>query len=98
MTTDYAEALRGSADNDVFVAGDFGELLHYSGKTWHSYRTEVGLVGGVYYGLAVKGDIVIAVGEDPPNGVIVVGKRILWVSDLWGGSNPGLAQSGWFGS
>ncbi len=77
VTINYAEALRGTAANDIFAAGDFGELLHYSGKTWHSYRSEVGLVGGAFYGLAVKGGIVIAVGTDPPNGVIVVGRRIL---------------------
>lgn len=29
--------LRGSAENNIFITGHFGLLLHYNGNTWHRY-------------------------------------------------------------
>jgi hypothetical protein len=60
--------------NDVFICGDFGEMLHYNGVSWKSYISQTG-IDGAYLGLAVSGNTVIAVGEEPPQAIILMGRR-----------------------
>jgi hypothetical protein len=33
----WVRGLRGSADSNIFVVGDFGTIIHYNGKSWHLY-------------------------------------------------------------
>jgi hypothetical protein len=68
---------RGTAANDVYAVGHFGEVLHRSGKTWRSYQSEVGIPGGIYRRVAAKGPLVIVAGTDPPWGAILVGRRTM---------------------
>jgi len=68
-------AIRGNHSNDVFVAGSFGDLLHYNGISWKSYREYTALNRGSYRAVAVKDDVVYAVGSDNARAVILVGKR-----------------------
>jgi hypothetical protein len=75
ITTYYTGAIRGNAVNDVIVGGSYGELLHYNGSTWKSYRSEVALSDGVYSSVAIRNNLVIAVGEDNPLAAIAIGRR-----------------------
>lgn len=75
VTNFYTNAVRGNDINDVFVAGAYGELLHWNGMNWISMRANSGLLNGQYYSLAAKGSLVCAVGYDYPRAVVVVGKR-----------------------
>ncbi len=72
----YSEAIRGTAYNNIFVVGHFGLLLHWNGYSWKDFTDK----NVVYYGLAVKGNTIVAVGTVPEGIVagpaaILIGKR-----------------------
>ncbi|MCX6151185.1 MAG: glucosyl transferase [Ignavibacteriales bacterium] len=67
-------SIRGNGANDIFTAGAFGEILHYNGGSWESYIDQTH-INGNYYKIAVKGDLVVAVGLDNPNAVVAMGIR-----------------------
>ncbi|MEW6510406.1 MAG: glucosyl transferase [Bacteroidota bacterium] len=76
ITHYYIEGIRGNALNDIFAVGGFGEVLHYNGATWRSFKTVTGLANGNYHAVAVRGNLVIAVGiESGAGAVIAVGRR-----------------------
>jgi hypothetical protein len=66
--------INGNGINDVIVVGAFGEFLHFNGVSWKSYQAQTG-IGGPYAGLAVHGNIVIAVGEANGLAVITIARR-----------------------
>jgi len=79
ITTYFTEGIRGLAANDIFVVGDFGEVLHWNGASWKSYITATGFDGRLT-SVAIKGNLVIAVGSGTftdfdARGVIAIGKR-----------------------
>ncbi|MDR3625869.1 MAG: hypothetical protein P4L45_03505 [Ignavibacteriaceae bacterium] len=71
--------IRGDGWNNIFVRGirlvpPLNEVIaHYNGSTWKEYDE---LSGYYYYGIAVKGKLVIIVGENGNQAVAVIGKRI----------------------
>ena len=67
--------VRGNDINDVFVCGAFGEILHYSGTSWQSYISQTYLATGNLTSIAVRGNLVIAVGSNNSLGVAIVGRR-----------------------
>ena len=67
--------LRGTALNDIVAAGGVGEVLHYNGVSWKSYFNETRLNNGNYSSIAIKNNLLIAVGEDAPQAVVLMGKR-----------------------
>jgi hypothetical protein len=74
----YQECIRGTGPNDIFVVGDFGLVSHFNGSTWYTYPTQPG--ERIYYGLAMKGDLLVAVGGITTGGVggaatILMGRR-----------------------
>lgn len=73
VTVYHINTVRGNALNDVFFAGAFGELLHFNGASWRSYRTATQMANATFWSLAVRGDIVIAVGDDGNRAVVAVG-------------------------
>lgn len=75
ITTFYINAVRGTGVNDVFAAGAYGEFLHFNGSTWHSFRAQTGLSNGQYYSIAIKGNLVFAVGYESPRGAVVLRGR-----------------------
>jgi hypothetical protein len=81
FTQYYTTCVRGNGVNDVFVGGSFGELLHWNGASWKSYRETTALTNGSYGSIAVKGNLVVAVGESLEPGdldtkaVITIGHR-----------------------
>ncbi|NWG27168.1 MAG: glucosyl transferase [Ignavibacteriaceae bacterium] len=74
--THYATTgIRGNGLNDVFIAGAFGEFLHFNGITWKSYINELGWFSGSYGGVAVKDNMVITVGYESAKAKILIGKK-----------------------
>jgi hypothetical protein len=71
----YTVAVRGSSSNDIFIVGHFGAVLHFNGATWHNYQSELALTGVVFHAVAIKGNIVIAVGEEAGRAVTLLGRR-----------------------
>ena len=72
----FINDIQGNKRNDIFVAGDLGLVAHWNGTTWRVYPR----MPGVYYGLAVKDDLVVAVGQEIRGFVggpasIVIGRR-----------------------
>ena len=75
ITTYYTTRVRGQAISDVFMTGAYGEVLHYNGLTWRSYQASTGLAAGSYSSLALKGDLLIAVGHESGQAAILIGRR-----------------------
>jgi hypothetical protein len=75
LTQYTTHGIRGNHLNDVFVVGAFGDVLHYNGRSWRSYREQTALAAGSYKSVAVKGDYVFAVGENADKAVVLRGKR-----------------------
>jgi len=71
----YVEAIRANGRNDIVVAGDFGTFLHFNGVSWHNFTQEINLPSTVFYSVAIKGDIAIAVGSNGDKAIAVIGKR-----------------------
>ena len=68
-------AVRGNGINDVFVVGAAGEFLHWNGVRGISFIDQTGLPNGSYGSVAVKGNLVIAVGYNSPQAVITMGRK-----------------------
>ncbi len=66
--------VRGNDLNDIWTVGGFGFAAHYNGTSWKTFE-EVSLVSGNYHGLAVKGNIVVMVGNEGTKAVITIGRR-----------------------
>lgn len=72
---DQPTFVRGNGANDVFVTTADGGLFHFDGKDWTDLSGEISPAGIVYEGLAVKGNMLMAVGDLQSKAVIVIGKR-----------------------
>jgi hypothetical protein len=74
--TSYASGgIRGNGINDVFVAGSFFEVVHFNGASWYNYRTEIPFTNGALGGIAMKGNLVVAVGLVGQQAVAIIGRR-----------------------
>lgn len=69
----YVESMRGSDVNDIYAVGDFGLLAHYNGVSWKVYDNL--LMNGIYSSVAVKGNLIVAVGSKNAQAIITVGRR-----------------------
>lgn len=67
----YSRNIRGSGINNIFVCGDFGLFAHFNGSTWKTYNELY--IEGIYFSVAVKGNIVITVGLEGGKAIIVKG-------------------------
>ena len=76
VTKYMSGGVRGNAANDVFVVGSFMECVHYNGSTWHNYSDQIPFANGELGMVAMKGNLVIAVGLVDQRAVAVVGRRI----------------------
>lgn len=74
ITPYWSDGVRGNASNDLLVVGSFGEILHFNGSTWKSFRGQTAL-NGEYSATAVKGAFMIAVGFDGDLAAITMGRR-----------------------
>ena len=76
ITSYYTYRIRGNNYNEIAATGGVGEIIYFNGYSWYSYIDQTRLPAGNYYGLAIKENIIVAVGQNNPQAVIVVGKRI----------------------
>lgn len=67
-------SIRGNSINDLFIAGAYGEILHYNGATWKSYIDQTNIDGN-YLKIEVKSNLVISVGRAGPFAKIAHGLR-----------------------
>jgi hypothetical protein len=68
--------VRGNDINDVFVTGSFLEIVHFNGTTWHNYRDVIPPRNAAVGRIAVHGNLMITVGLDGQNALVIVGKRL----------------------
>ena len=66
--------MQGNASNDVFIVGAFGLCAHYNGSTWKTY-SELYNQDESLYGLAIKGNLMIAVGQIGNRAIITMGTK-----------------------
>jgi hypothetical protein len=59
--------IRRNGLNDIFVAGAFGEFLHFNELSWKSYINEVERVQCDYGGVSVKNNHVTVGYENQPS-------------------------------
>ena len=76
ITTYFSNAIRGNNQNDIVVAGAFGEIVHYNGSSWKSFLTQTAMANGTFYSVAFKGSIIVSVGQVGNRAVVAKGKRI----------------------
>ncbi len=70
----YSERVRGNAPNDVFFVGAFGLCAHYNGSSWKTFN-ELYNPDESLLGLAVNGNLMIAVGQAGNKAIIIRGYR-----------------------
>lgn len=75
ITAYYTEDVRGNSPNDIFIVGDYGEILHFNGASWRSFHSDTRLTDGRYRRVAVAGNLVIAVGNEGNQAVVAIGRR-----------------------
>ncbi len=75
VTQFFTPSVRGNGLNDIIVTGVFGELLHFNGFSWHSYRSSLGLTNAVLGSVEIRGNHAIVVGFEGSRALVIVGKR-----------------------
>ncbi|MCU7526783.1 MAG: hypothetical protein HF308_20115, partial [Ignavibacteria bacterium] len=76
FTRYWSDAVRGNDLNDIVLAGAFGDICHFNGKTWKTYLgngTEY--INGSLNGVDINGNTICAVGTTGSSSVIVLGQR-----------------------
>ena len=77
ITTNLMGCIRGNGLNDIIVTGAYGEVIHFNGLSWESLKNEVTtLINGAYPNVALKINLVVAVGNDDRKAVILVGHHL----------------------
>jgi hypothetical protein len=62
VTSFYIYALGGVNINDIVACGSYGELLHFNGISWTSYRGTIGMTTAEQFGCDLRGSLVASVG------------------------------------
>ncbi len=72
ITGYFTDAIRGNDINDIIIVGAYGEVIHFNGYTWKSYLDETFMNGNLNR-VAMKGDLVCAVGRKGDKAYILIG-------------------------
>lgn len=76
VTMYYTHSIAGNKDNDIAVAGSFGDICHFNGKTWRNYLgREVEKFYGNLWSIDMKGNTICAVGISGNLAYVVLGYR-----------------------
>jgi hypothetical protein len=70
-----SHTIYGEDYNNIFIAGAFGEIMHFNGYTWKNYLTETNN-NGIYFRIVSKGNLVVAVGTANNKAIITIGKKL----------------------
>lgn len=68
----FINHIRGTAKNDIFAVSEFGSVLHFNGNDWKEYLPPIPFIGTA---IAVRENIVVAVGYDSRKGYLFMGVR-----------------------
>ncbi len=76
ITNVVTTAIDGKGANDIIIAGSFGEVLHYNGRSWKSYKgnalpNEANLMKSISF----KGNTACVVGTNGYEAILYLGKR-----------------------
>ena len=75
ITTYFVNRIRADEINDVIIVGAYGETLHFNGVNWKSFFNETYISNGAYLSVAIKNNLIIAVGYQSALAVLTVGHR-----------------------
>jgi len=79
VTHYFSGEVRGQDVNDVFVVGSFGEVVHYNGRSWFRYFSQVPLAVDYLGFVEVKHNLMVATGQISiginTRGIILIGRR-----------------------
>ena len=79
ITTFTTTSIRGNSTNDVIGVGAFGDFLHFNGIGWKNDYEEPLLSNGSYTEVAVKSNLVVAVGSNQTSlnseAIVLIGRR-----------------------
>jgi|GEM_PF-2767366 len=68
-TVGYIKDMAGRANNDIFLVGDYGTILHFNGASFHLYEDiQSRMPAGIFYSVSVHNNKVYVVGGGRPNG------------------------------
>jgi hypothetical protein len=74
LTPYYTYAIRGSGLNNIFICGSYGELLHFGGASWKSFKNTPGFYYAEFFNVDTKDRLVAVVGQRFSSGFITIGK------------------------
>ena len=75
ITHYFVRRIRGYDINDVIAVGDYGEVLQFNGYNWKSFIDETFLSNGTYLSAGIKNNLIVAVGYQSAQAVLIVGQR-----------------------
>ena len=75
FTTFTSTSLRGNNVNDVIAVGAFGDFLHFNGILWKNDYSEPLLGNGTYGQIEIRNNLLIAVGDNFNQAVLLMGIR-----------------------
>src|SRR5690606_22312050 len=75
LTPYYTYAIKGTAFNNIFICGSFGESLFFNGLSWTTFRNTPGFYDVEFYKADIKQSIIAAVGYNGSKGFVTIGKR-----------------------
>ncbi|MBS4035438.1 MAG: glucosyl transferase [Ignavibacterium sp.] len=75
ITTYSTTEIRGNDINDVIAVGAFGDFVHFNGVNWKNNYEEPLLGYGTYGSIEIKNNLLIAVGDNYDQAVILMGVR-----------------------
>ena len=75
LTQYYTFGIRGNAANDLMIVESYGEVIHYNGSSWKSFKEVTALSTGNLCAVAMKGNLAIAVGSNEGRAAVLVGRR-----------------------
>jgi hypothetical protein len=71
----FSQSTDGTGDNNIFIVGDFGTVLHFNGSTWMKYPFFNLSNGPGFKSVNVTGNRVVVVGRTSGKAIVFLGSR-----------------------
>ncbi len=75
ITLFHVNGVRANDINDVYVGGAYGEIIHFNGINWKSYKDLVNLSGGALLSVSVINKLIAFTGYSSGKAIILKGKN-----------------------